>query len=179
MPTFISFLRGVNVGGKVLSMSGLRRLCEDLGFKNVQTYIQSGNVLHETANKSTASISRSIEAEISRQFAMSVCVVTLKASELAAIIKRNPFVKEKGIDQTRLHATLLFAKPTKYGLAKLAAIPAGEDRYHVMGTTVYLYCPDGYGRSKLANPNLERALGVTCTTRNWNTMRRLVEMADS
>lgn len=179
MPAHISFLRGVNVGGKVLPMSGLRHLCENLGFKNVRTYIQSGNVLFEAANRSTTAISRSIEAEISRQFAMSVSVVTLKASELSAIIKGNPFVKEKGIDQARLHVTLLFAKPTKEGLAKLAAIPAGKDRHHVKGTTIYLYCPDGYGRSRLANPNLERALGVTCTTRNWNTIGHLSEMANA
>ena len=177
MATYISLLRGINVGGKVLAMSGLRKLCEDLGFKSVQTYIQSGNVLFEASDKSTAALSKLIESQISRQFGMTVSVITLTTSELSAIIKGSPFVKEKGIDQARLHITLLFAKPTKEGLAKLAAIPAAKDRNYVKGTTIYLYCPDGYGRSKLANPQLERALGVTCTTRNWNTMKRLYEMA--
>lgn len=177
MATYISLLRGINVGGKVLPMSGLRKICEEIGFKNVRTYIQSGNVLFETADKPTSSLSKLLEAQISTEFGMSISVLTLKASELAAIFKGNPFIRENGIDQARLHITLLFAKPTKEGLAKLAAIPAAKDRNYVKGTTIYLYCPDGYGRSKLANPQLERALGVTCTTRNWNTMNRLYEMA--
>lgn len=178
MTTFISLLRGVNVGGKVLPMSGLRNICEDLGFKNVRTYIQSGNVLFESAAKTTTSISKLLETHISKESGITVSVLTLKAGELAAIIKGNPFVKEEGIDHARLHVTMIFAKPSKEGLAKLAAIPAGKDRYVVKGPTVYLYCPDGYGRSKLANPNLERALGVTCTTRKWNTMQRLYAIAN-
>lgn len=176
MTTYISFLRGVNVGGKVLPMARLKQVCEELKFANVRTYIQSGNVVFIAGGSATA-LSRRIEAKIAADPGLSVRVITKTSSELEAVIAKNPFLKEKNIDQTKLHVTFLFAAPTVTGLFKLAAVPAGPDRFHCAGTDVYLYCPEGYGGSKLANPALERILGVTATTRNWNTLNKLYEIA--
>lgn len=172
----IALLRGVNVGGNVLKMQRLRELWSELGFKDVETYLQSGNVVFSGAG-SAARWQKTAEARLAGETRLAVTVLFRSAAELGQIITRNPFLKERGTDPAKLHVTFLAEPPGKDALKKLAAIACGNDRYHVAGTEIYLHCPAGYGNSKLANNALERVLGVRATTRNWNTVNKLHTLA--
>lgn len=176
MAVYVAFLRAVNVGNNLLKMERLRSLCEDLAFKNVTTYVQSGNLIFESEN-SPSDCTRAIEQKLVGETRLPVTVVVRTPAELGAIIRRNPFLKEKGIDRSRLHVTFLTGAATKEGLQKLSAIKSATDQFRLVGQEVYLYCPGGYGTSKLSNPAVEKALSVRATTRNWNTVNKLYEMA--
>jgi uncharacterized protein (DUF1697 family) len=176
METYVALLRGINVGQNTLKMERLRQLWSELGFKNVTTYVQSGNVVFE-AEGSPSSLPSAIEPRLAGETRLPVAVLVRTPAELKSSISRNPFLKEKGIDQSRLHVTFLAGAPGKDALRKLTAVNAGPDRFHLSGKEVYLYCPNGYGRTKLSNNALERVLSVKATTRNWNTVNKLYEIA--
>jgi len=176
METYIALLRAVNVGQNTLRMERLRQLWSELGFKNVTTYVQSGNVVFQ-AEGSPASWCSTIGQRLEGETRLPVAVLVRTSRQLKSILARNPFVKDKGIDQSRLHVTFLASAAGKDALKKLSAVNAVPDQFHLSGEEVYLYCPSGYGRSKLSNNALERALSVKATTRNWNTVNKLYEIA--
>jgi len=178
MQTVIALLRGVNVGQNLLKMERLREICTGLGFKNVRTYVQSGNVVFE-APASTSKLRATLEKKLNGESRLPITVLLRTPEELISIIARNPFLKEKGIDVSRLHVTFLSEPGTKDGIEKLGAIKAGPDRFRADGTEIYLHCPNGYGISKLSNSAIEKALGQRATTRNWNTVNKLHEMASA
>ena len=180
MPTFISLLRGINVSGqKAVKMDRLRRTFAALGFKGVKTYLQSGNVIFGTAKRSALQLSKTIERRISREFGFPVSVIVRTSEELSKILARNPFLKETGIDHSKLHVTFLSQEPLSATVKKLDAFDAAPDQYRCIDREIYLYCPNGYGRTKLSNNALEKALSVTATTRNWNTAKTLYEISVS
>lgn len=173
---YIALLRGVNVGGNSLRMETLRTLCGELGLRNPRTYVQSGNLVFE-AEGSAAHWSEVLERALVGKARLPVSVLVRTGAEMAKLVARNPFLRESGIDAARLHVTFLKHAPTKAALAALRAIEAGPDRFEPADREIYLHCPDGYGRSKLANTVLERALKAGATTRNWRTVTTLAEMA--
>jgi uncharacterized protein (DUF1697 family) len=178
MPTHIAMLRGINVSGhKRIKMSQLQAMFEALGFKQVKTYIQSGNVVFEAGTNSAPGVSRKIEEKILSGFGFSVAVISKTPAELCETIQNNPFLKKRGVDLSRLHVTFLAKAPAAAALKKLEALNAGPDQWQCRGSEIYLYCPDGYGRTKLSNTALERMLSVTATTRNWRTVNQLYQMA--
>jgi uncharacterized protein (DUF1697 family) len=183
VPTFIAMLRGINVGGhKIVKMERLRATFEALGFGNVRTYVQSGNLVFDGQGvpaKPAEKIAEKIAARIERDFGFSVPVTVLTGEALGRVVAENPFVKEKGIDPAKLHVTFLSGPATAEGLKKLGALPAGPDRFScpTTSTSVYLHCPEGYGTSKLANGAIEKALALGATTRNWKTVTTLHRMA--
>lgn len=173
----IALLRGINVGGKSLKMELVRTSFEAMGFKGVRTYVQSGNVYFATKAHGAA-LAAKIEAKLRDVSGLDVSVIVRTESEIAAVLAKNPFLKESGIDPTRLYVTFLDQKPTKAALAKLAAVEFGtDDRYAHVGTEIYLHCPKSYGGTKLSNNAIEKALGVVATTRNWKTVNELNRMA--
>jgi len=173
----IALLRGINVGGKTLKMDALRLSLAALGLEDVQTYVQSGNVIFASKGKSAA-LARKLEARLLDDFGLRVAVILRTAAELGKVLDGNPFLTESpGIDRSKLHVTFLSQKPTQAGLQKLAAIKAAPDQLRVVGTEIYLHCPNGYGGTKLSNNAIERALALTATTRNWNTVNKLHEMS--
>jgi uncharacterized protein (DUF1697 family) len=176
MRTYIAVLRGVNVGGNVLKMERLRELWSELGFKNVRTYVQSGNVVFE-AESSRARFGPTIEPKLAGETRLPVSVIVRSATEMGKLIAINPFLNEADIDRAKLHVTFLASAPTKESLVKLNGINAAGDRFHASGKEIYLHCPDGYGNTKLSNNALEKALSVRATTRNWNTVTTLYQMA--
>lgn len=178
MAIYIALLRAVNVGQNVIKMERLRELWSQCGCKNVTTYIQSGNVVFE-AEGSPANWSQAIEQRLAGETRLPVSVILRTPAELKGIIARNPFLREKGFDCSRLYVTFLGGASGKDALKKLSAVNAGGDQFRLSGKEVYLYCPEGYGRSKLSNAALERALSVKATTRNWNTVNKLDEIASS
>ena len=177
MPIYISMLRGINVGGhKRIKMDQLRKSFEALGFEQVKTYIQSGNVVFKTGKLSPSALSKKIEQRILRDFGFSVSVVSRTADEMGNAIANNPFLKQPGIDQEKFHVTFLSEAPTPAALSKLANLTLAPDRSSCRGKEIYLYLPNGVSQSSLMKTPLDRVLSVVTTTRNWNTVNQLARM---
>ncbi len=176
MPTYIAMLRGVNVGGNMLKMDRLRDLGSKLGFKNVRTFIQSGNVIFDSPDPPSKWIA-TIEKKLAGETRLPIHMVFRTAAELKRVIEANPFLKQPGIDRSKLHITFLGGVKSKEVLKKSGNLTSGPDELRVVGREAYLYCPQGYGNTKLHNVALEKLLGTKATTRNWNTVNKLYEMA--
>jgi uncharacterized protein (DUF1697 family) len=178
MPTFIAMLRGINVSGhKIIKMDQLRASFTAMGFSNTKTYIQSGNIIFEASNDSTANLSEKIGQRILGDFGFSVPVTLKTAKEMEQIIKRNPFLGMPAIDHSKLHVTFLDDDPPKKALEQLLPLASKPEQVHIIGQEVFLYCPNGYGNTKLSNTAIEKKLSVGATTRNWKTVNTLLAMA--
>lgn len=178
MPTYISMLRGINVGGhKKVPMNQLRAMLETLGFKEVRTYIQSGNVIFKAAKGNPADLSRKIEQGVLREFGFSGSVITRTLEELGKAIQSNPFVKECGLTPAKVHIAFLSEAPKADAVKKLEAFASASEQLQHSGREVYLYYKDGMGGAKLTHNVLEKVLAVTATARNWNTVNKLYDMA--
>ncbi len=178
MITYISVLRALNVGGqnKIL-MQDLKSIYEKIGFSEVRTYIQSGNVIFKSnSGKSDIEITHTIESEINKKFKSNITVFLRSRDDMINIIDSNPFVKQ-GINEM-LHLTFLQEAPDISIVNNIRNINFGSDKFEISGKEVYLYCPGGYGISKLSNNFFENKLKVKATTRNWNTINKLALMAD-
>jgi uncharacterized protein (DUF1697 family) len=173
---YAALFRGINLGARnKLAMSDLRTLVESLGGEDVETYVQSGNVVFSTSAAARSLETRLTEA-IQREHELEVPVLLRSAKELNAIVTRNPFVQE-GAETTSLHVTFLAVKPKKTLVDGLDPAISPPDELRVAGREVYLLCPNGYGRSKLSNAFFEKRLGEVATTRNWRTVMKLAELA--
>jgi uncharacterized protein (DUF1697 family) len=178
MTVFISLLRGINVGGqKRIGMADLVQLCTSLGFDNVRIYLQSGNVLFESQDRDPGRLSAMISENISGKFGFPVKVITRTSDELRRIILANPLAKE-GLDADKFHVTFLSDSPTEEFPGSRMKGEDGPDRYVIIGREIYLFCPNGYGRTKFSTSFFEKKLGVFATTRNWKTVTTLAEMAE-
>jgi uncharacterized protein (DUF1697 family) len=179
MQTFISILRGINVSGqKKIRMVDLKKLYESLGFSDVKTYIQSGNVIFKSdSNISDIQFAKKIEKAISEQYLFEVPVIIRTSKELEKIILDNPFMKEKNIDVKKLHTTFLSETPGKEKAALIKEADFLPDRFEIKGKEIYLHIPGSYGETKLSNKFFESKLKVSATTRNWNTVNKLFELA--
>ncbi len=176
MPTYISMLRGINVAGhNMIKMEALSKMYGALGFKNVRTYIQSGNVIFEAPSTDDEKLADKIEKKIESMFGFHVQVAIRTKEEIGSIIKKNPLAKGKDIGW--LHVTFLSDVPKDPPLAAIMKVKDKAEEIALVGKEVYLFCPNGYGRSNLNNNFLEKKLGVSATTRNWNTVNTLFEMA--
>jgi uncharacterized protein (DUF1697 family) len=176
---FIVLLRGINVGGQnQLRMPDLVRLAEGLGGGSLKTYLQSGNLTGDFAGEAAA-LAKSLRAALAEALGLDIPVLALSRADWQAMMAANPLAGAAGIDIEKLHVTLLAAPPPDpAGLqARLQAAAAPEERAVLQGAAVYLYCPNGYGRTKLNNNAIERWSGQTATTRNWRTVRALAEQA--
>jgi uncharacterized protein (DUF1697 family) len=178
MPNYIAMLRGINVSGhKIIKMEQLRASFATLGFSNVKTYVQSGNLVFEATNDPAASLGRKIEQKIMCDFGFSVPVFLRTSIAMEKIIKRNPLLKAPSLDQSKLHVTFLSGDPPKTALEPLRPLAATPEQFHIIGREIYLYCPNGYGNTKLSNTAIEKKLSVGATTRNWRTVTTLLAMA--
>ena len=178
MKTFISMLRGINVSGhKRISMAELKRLYESLGFVNVRTYVQSGNVVFDSAKSDQSKLTALIEAQIKRSWGYAVSVFIRDPHDFQRLLGSNPFLKGRNEDPAKLHVTFLQHSPLKSALSSLEAPQAGPDEFVVKNQEIFLFCPEGYGRTKLSNNFFERKLDMPATTRNWNTIRALNQLA--
>jgi uncharacterized protein (DUF1697 family) len=176
MTTHIALIRGVNVGNNVLRMEQLREMLAGLGFANVRTYLQSGNALF-TAKGSRAQLAAVIEKKVGEATRLPVTVIVRTPADMQRLIAGNPYVKEAAAEPRTVHVTFLAGAASKLGIATVGNIDAGHDRWYPKGDAIYLCCPNGYGRSRLNNAALERALGMRATTRNWSTVTALRDMA--
>lgn len=176
MKTYISILRGINVSGqKKILMVDLKKLFESLGFENVVTYIQSGNVIFKASETLTENeIITKIDSSILNKYNFQVPIIILNKSELKKTISNNPFIKEDYLE--KIHVTFLAELPTESALGSIKKIDYSPDKFEIIGKSVYIFCPNGYGSTKLSNSFFESKLKVKATTRNWKTTNKLLEI---
>jgi|SRR6218665_1110935 len=178
MKVYISILRGINVGQRKVLMTDLKALYEGLKFKDVITYIQSGNVIFKAETKlSDEALAATIEQALLKKYAFEVPVIIRSAEEIAALIKKNPFLKDKKIDLDKLHVTFLAQLPEKAKTDTLKDVDFPPDQFVIIGKEVFVHCPESYGETKLSNKFFESKLNVRATTRNWKTVNKLLELA--
>jgi uncharacterized protein (DUF1697 family) len=178
MKTFIALLRGINVGGhNKIPMSDLRALCGELGWKNVQTYIQSGNLVFSASGK-PAALETQLERAIEKRFGFPITVVIRAAAHWPGYVKSNPFLGacEK---ESHLVAMCLSKAPPQPGAVKcLRERAANGELVEHIGDALWIHFPNGVARSKLSPALLERMVGSPVTARNWLTVLKLQEMAN-
>jgi len=167
----------VNIGGYGrMAMNDLRETFGSLGYDDVVTYIQSGNVLFSTSSKSEDAIVEAIEHRIAHDFGDSPAVLLRTVTDLRRVGSKSPFAK-RGADPARHHVTFLDEAPSKATLKALELPPSGRDELVVDGREVYVHTPNGYAGTKYTGTFIERRLGVVSTTRNWNTVTKLCALA--
>jgi uncharacterized protein (DUF1697 family) len=175
MYRYIAILRGINVGGnRKILMSDLKDLFIQQGFKNVKTYIQSGNVIFDSDDESSVqNLSEKIQNAILHKFNFEVPVIIKCAHDFARAIQLNPFVSEEGFDIDRLHLTFLSAVSSVEDMALIKSFDVGNDRFEIVNDQIFIYCFGKYSDSKLTNSFFESKLKVKASTRNWNTVLKL------
>jgi uncharacterized protein (DUF1697 family) len=178
MSAYVSMLRGINVGGKTqIRMDSLRGIYEEAGFSKVRTYVQSGNVVFESSEQEVFGLEKRIEAHIEQACGFSIPVLIRQVHELLEILTCNPFLNERNEDPSKLHVTFLQQTPLETAWSKIVAPSGIVDEFWRGDRAVYVFCPNGYGKTKLTNGFFERKLGVMATTRNWNTVINLYSIA--
>lgn len=179
MTRYVALLRGVNVSGKKpIRMTDLRERCLAIGLTNVRTYLQSGNIVFETARTGTQKLAATLRTTIADKFGHDVDVLVLPASELDRVAATNPLrPPASGDAQTLFHATFLYEPVPANRFSKLTLPARANEKAVLVGQAVLLYCPNGYGKTKLNNNFFEKALGVVATTRNWRTILALRDVS--
>ena len=176
---YISMLRGINVSGKnMIKMDALKLMCDKLKFKNVKTYIQSGNIVFQYKESQIQVLEKKINVQLKKDFGFDIPVMIKEIDELNTVFNQNPFIVKHQEDISKLHVTFLSEVPEKLKLDKIKEGNYGNDEYIVNGKTVYLFCPNGYGNTKLTNTFFENKCKVTATTRNWKTITELVNISE-
>lgn len=175
MTVMVVLLRGVNVGGRgKLAMADLRRIAEGCGYDQVRTYIQSGNLVCSTAETSSLAVAATLRQALAEQTEVRPDVVVRTHAELARAVDDNPYLR-RGEDPTHLHVSFVGGtEPASLGSLDVA--PYAPEEATAIGQQLYLFLPNGLGRSKLAT-DLSRQKGPSVTTRNWRTTTKLLEMA--
>ena len=181
MNTYIAILRGINVTGhRKLLMAELRAALSKAGFQNVSTYIQSGNILFEHEAADQQALAQEISAVIEKQFGYNdVPVIVLTCKELGQIHSNNPFTNKRNEDIKFLHVTFLSESPAKEHLSTISTLTYPPEEFDISGKAIYLFCPNGYGSTKLNNNFFENKLKVTATTRNWKTVNKLLKLLNN
>ena len=175
----IALLRGINVGGKNrLPMKELAAMFIDAGCLDVRTYIQSGNVLFRGEPALIEEIPGFVSTAILNRFGYTVPIITRTAQEFGGVVRANPFV-ETGADVDKLHVVFLSDRPDTASAESLDPNRSPGDEFVAVGREVYLHCPDGFARTRLTNSYFDSRLSTTSTTRNWKTVVKLLELADS
>lgn len=175
MKTYIALLRGINVSGKnKILMADLTLLFQNLTFKDVKTYIQSGNVVFKTT-KNQELLSALISTTITKVLNLTIPVIIVNVDELKHTIVNNPFLS-KEVDTKKLYVVFLNKNPKE--IKKLKDFDFGKDQYIISNKIIYLKYDIGAGKTKLTNKIIENKLQLIATTRNWRTTNKLLELTD-
>ncbi|MCP4291698.1 MAG: DUF1697 domain-containing protein [bacterium] len=176
MKTYIALLRGINVGGKNrLPMTDLVVVLENLGLKEVQTYIQSGNVVFQSAESKPRDLAQIIGDAVIKSCKVSPQIVVLPFNDFQDAVNANPFHKAEN-DPKTLHLFFGESKPENPDWHKLKLLKKNEEQFELKGKVFYLHCPQGIGSSKLA-AKVEKVLGVAMTARNWRSVLAVLSLA--
>lgn len=178
MSGFIALLRAVNVGGTgIIRMADLKSICEKLGFRDVATLLQSGNVVFRSTG-SDKTVAKKLADAIEKSHKFRPAIMVRTADEVEAVMRRNPFPDAAAAEPNRLLVSFLAGPPVKDAAERLAAVKVEKEKIRLIGDTLYVhYAEGGMGTSKVGNAVLERALGVAATARNWNTVGKLLALA--
>jgi len=172
-------LRGINVGGHhKIKMDALRTLYESLGLQKPQTHLQSGNVIFRTQRRDLVLLAKQIENGIEKSFGFRVDVMVRTPSDLRSVIARNPFATRSGIDPSKLLVTFLAGNPAAEAREQLFKIKFDPEELRIDGRELYIYFPNGMARPKLSGTVIEKTLKTSGTGRNWNTVTKLLEIAE-
>ena len=173
----VSLFRGINVGGnRIVPMKELKSLHESLGFRGVVTYIQSGNVVFISDETNAAQIASQIEEGFAGKFGFRSQVFVRTLAELEQAIASNPFQNQPEKESNKVLVLFLTTRPESNALEDLKNSYNGPEEMHLIGQELFVYYPDGQGRSKLTLPLIEKKLKTASTGRNWNTVLKLREM---
>jgi len=178
MAVMVCMLRGVNVGGhNKIKMDVLRALCESQKLRDVQTYVQSGNVVFRTTESKLGRTSQQIESAIETKLGFRPAVILRTTDEMRKVVARSPFAGRRGIEYNKLAIIFLVDQPGAEARERLGQLKSDREQLWIDNREIHIYFPDGMGRSKLPAA-LDRALKGVGTGRNWNTVLKLLEMAE-
>ncbi|MFC4740378.1 DUF1697 domain-containing protein [Flavobacterium ponti] len=173
----LALLRGINVSGhNMIKMDVLKKLLENIEFQNVETYIQSGNVFVETAEENPNSVGFAIKQEIFKQLGFDVPAIVISKSDLEKCLTNNPFFKEKNVDTKKLYVAFISKELNNNALNDLKISQFKPDEAFIDGNRIYMKLETGAAKTKLTQKYIEKKLNVTATSRNWNTVNKLLEM---
>jgi uncharacterized protein (DUF1697 family) len=180
MTVVISMLRAVNVGGhNKIKMEALRALYVSLKFEDVATFIQSGNVVFRTKERDLEKIGKRLGDGIEKSFGFRPEVILRTAEEMRGVVARNPFAARTDVEPGKLLVWFLTGMPDAEARKKVLTVKVEQEALRIDARELYIYFPDGQGRSKLSLPAVDRALKVLGTGRNWNSVTKLMEIAES
>jgi uncharacterized protein (DUF1697 family) len=179
MTVMISMLRGVNLAShNRIKMEELRAVYESLKLQDPRTYVQSGNVLFKTKEKDEAKLSSRIQDGIEKKFGFRPDVILRTTEELRGAVAKNPFATRKNIDPAKLLVTFLSTEPGAEACEKLMALDTAPEELHVVGRELFIYYTNGLARPKFQWIKAEKILKVICTGRNWNSVTKMLAMAE-
>ncbi len=177
MTTHLALLRGINVSGhNMLKMDALKRTLEAIGFQNVQTYIQSGNVFVDTKEENAAAVGFKIKQEIFKAFGYEVPVVVIGKSDLEACFKNNPFLKELNLDIKKIYVAFVSTTLRSDSINDLKMSQVKPDEALIDVSRIYIKYAVGAGKTRFDQKYIEKKLNVTATIRNWNTVTQLLKL---
>lgn len=177
MTKHLALLRGINVSGhNMIKMDALKKMLENMGFQNVETYIQSGNVFVDSDEENAASVGFKIKQEIFREFGHDVPVVVITKNDLELCFKNNPYLKEKDCDTKKLYVAFISKELSPLALNDLKISNFKPDEAAIDASRIYIKYAVGAGKTKLDQKYIEKKLNATATIRNWNTVTKLLEM---
>src|SRR5260370_32424864 len=179
MTVIISMLRAGNGGGhNKIKMEALRAVYESLKLRDAQTYVQSGNVIFRSDERDILRLTKRIEDGIERKFGFRPKVILRTAAEMKDVVARNPFAKRRGIETGKLLVSFLASDPGEEAREKVRQMKCDLEELRIEGRELYIYFPNGIGRSKLSTARLEKTLSTPGTGRNWNSVTKMLEMAE-
>ncbi|MFD2891480.1 DUF1697 domain-containing protein [Flavobacterium chuncheonense] len=177
MKTHLALLRGINVSGhNMMKMDTLKSALENYGFKNVETYIQSGNVFVDTDETNAASVGFQIKQEIFKVFGYEVPVVVIGMSDLEACFANNAFLKASNVDTKKLYVAFISKELSAGAMNDLKMSQVKPDEAQIDGNKIFIQYAIGAGKTRFDQKYIEKKLNVTATIRNWNTVTKLLEM---
>ncbi|MBK7212853.1 MAG: DUF1697 domain-containing protein [Bacteroidales bacterium] len=177
---WIALLRGINVSGSnLLKMDELKKSLSNAGLQSLISYIQSGNLIFKSGIHSGEELENLIQVTILNDFGLNVPVLVKSVIQLEDAVNQNPLINESGHDIDFLHLTLLSESPGPDLTSKIFPVNHSSEKALLSGDRIYLYCPEGYGRTKFTNTFFEKKLKVKATTRNWKTLTRLLELSQT
>lgn len=179
MPVLISMLRGVNLGPhNRIKMDALRVLYESLQLEDPRTYVQSGNVIFRTKEKNPAKLAKKIQGGIEKEVGFRPEVILRTIEELRQSLAVNPFRNRRDLEPSKLLITFLSAEPAAEAPATIRGLNVQREELYLIGRELYIYFPDGIGKSNLPWSSVEKLIGVTGTARNLNSVVKMLEIAE-